>query len=161
MGKEDTMPVFFMGEKIMLEAEYEKAREKIEGKEDDRLKKERIQTLQTIFQRAWRYQERGMMEKLIFGFARKKTRMLEKANTKGELQEIGRPPKPVYNGNGFTPGKYDTEEEEMLVWSLTSLKAPLNDPAYKRYEELFCRLLPEKAKDVFPEMYEKNQEKTA
>lgn len=49
----------------------------------------------------------------------------------------------------------------MLVWSLTSLKAPLNDPAYKRYEELFCRLLPEKAKDVFPEMYEKKQEKAA
>ena len=43
----------------MLEAEYEKEREKIEGKEDDRLKEERIQTLQTIFQRAWRYQERG------------------------------------------------------------------------------------------------------
>ena len=28
----------------MLEAEYEKEREKIEGKEDDRLKEERIQT---------------------------------------------------------------------------------------------------------------------
>lgn len=33
----------------MLEAEYEKEREKIEGKEDDRLKEERIQTLQTNF----------------------------------------------------------------------------------------------------------------
>ena len=50
----------------MLEAEYEKEREKIEGKEDDRLKEERIQTLQTIFQRAWRYQERGMLEEIIF-----------------------------------------------------------------------------------------------
>ena len=59
-------------------------------------------------------------------------------------------------GNGFTPGKYDTEEEEVLLWSLTSLQAPLNDPAYKRYEELFCRLLPEKAKILFPEMDDKN-----
>lgn len=66
MEKEDTMPVFFfMEESIMLEAEYEKEREKIEGKEDDRLKEERIQTLQTIFQRAWRYQERGMLEEII------------------------------------------------------------------------------------------------
>ena len=48
----------------MLEAEYEKEREKIEGKEDDRLKEERIQTLQTILQRAWRYQERGMLEEM-------------------------------------------------------------------------------------------------
>lgn len=48
MEKEDTMPVFFMEEKILLEAEYEKAREKIEGKEDDRLEEEQIQALQTI-----------------------------------------------------------------------------------------------------------------
>ena len=48
MGKEDTMPVIFMEEKIMLEAEYEKEREKIEGKEDDRSEEELIQALQTI-----------------------------------------------------------------------------------------------------------------
>ena len=140
----------------MLEAEYEKEREKIEGKEDDRLKEERIQTLQTIFQRAWRYQERGMLEEIILGFVQKKTAMLQNARTKGELQEISKPPKPVYNGNGFTPGKYDTEEEELLVWSLTSLKEVPNTEGCKRYGELFCRLLPEKAKILFPEMNDKN-----
>ena len=69
--------------------------------------------------------------------------------------------RPVYNGNGFTPGKYDTEEEELLVWSLTCLQAPLNNQAYERYKELFCRLLPEKAKILFPEMNENNQAKVA
>ncbi|OUN31620.1 hypothetical protein [Blautia sp. An81] len=156
MGKEHTMPVIFMEEKIMLEAEYEKEREKIEGKEDDRLKNERIQTLQIIFQRAWRYQEQGMLEELVLGFVRKKTRMIEKAKTKGELQEISKPPNPVSNGNGFTAGKYDTEEEELLVWSLTSLKEVPNTEGCKRYGELFCRLLPEKAKILFPEMNENN-----
>ena len=145
----------------MLEFEYAKALAEIVLKENDTLEEERIKTLQLIFQRAWYYQERGMLEEIILAFVQKKTGMLQKAKTKGELQEISKPPKPVYNGNGFTPGKYDTEEEEMLVWSLTSLQAPLNDPAYKRYEELFCRLLPEKAKDVFPERYEINQEKAA
>ena len=159
MGKEDTMPVIFMEEKIMLEAEYEKAREKIEGKEDDRLKKERIQTLQIIFQRAWRYQEQGMLEELVLSFVRKKTGMIEKAKTKGELQEISKPPNPVYNGNGFTAGKYDTEEEELLVWSLTSLRTVPNTEGCKRYRELFCRLLPEKAKLLFPEMNKKMQRK--
>lgn len=48
MGKEHTMPVIFMEEKIMLEAEYEKEREKIEGKEDDMSEEELIQALQTI-----------------------------------------------------------------------------------------------------------------
>ena len=140
----------------MLEFEYAKALAEIVLKENDTLEEERIKTLQLIFQRAWYYQERGMLEEIILAFVQKKTGMLQKATTPGELQEISKPPQPVYNGNGFTPGKYDTEEEEMLVWSLTSLQAPLNDPAYKRYEELFCRLLPEKAKILFPEMNDKN-----
>ena len=140
----------------MLEFEYAKALAIIVWKENDTLAEERIQALQSIFQRAWYYQERGMLEEIILAFVQKKTGMLQKAKTKGELQEISKPPKPVYNGNGFTPGKYDTEEEEVLLWSLTSLQAPLNDPAYKRYEELFCRLLPEKAKILFPEMNDKN-----
>ena len=140
----------------MLEFEYAKALAEIVLKENDTLEEERIKTLQLIFQRAWYYQERGMLEEIILAFVQKKTGMLQKAKTKGELQEISKPPKPVYNGNGFTPGKYDTEEEEVLLWSLTSLQAPLNDPAYKRYEELFCRLLPEKAKILFPEMNDKN-----
>lgn len=108
MEKEDTMPVFFMEESIMLEAEYEKAREEIGWKGNSVLEEERIQTLQLIFQRAWRYQERGMLDEIILGFVRKKTGMIQKAKTKGELQEISKPPRPVYNGNGFTPGKYDT-----------------------------------------------------
>ena len=145
----------------MLEFEYAKALAEIVLKEDDTLEEEKIKTLQSIFQRAWYYQERGMLEEIILAFVQKKTGMLQKAKTKGELQEISKPPKPVYNGNGFTPGKYDTEEEEMLVWSLTSLQAPLNDPAYKRYEELLCRLLPEKEKILFPEMNENNQAKVA
>ena len=74
------------------------------------------------------------MEEIILGFVQKKTGMIQKAKTKGELQEISKPPRPVYNGNGFTPGKYDTEEEELLVWSLTCLKAPLNNQAYERYK---------------------------
>ena len=49
----------------------------------------------------------------------------------------------------------------MLVWSLTSLKAQMNERAYKRKEETFWRPLPKKGKDGFPEMYEKNQEKAA
>ena len=145
----------------MLEFEYAKALAEIVWKENDTLEEERIQTLQSIFRRAWYYQERGMLEEIILGFVQKKIKMIQQAETKGKLQEIGRPPKPVYNGNGFTPGKYDTEEEELLVWSLTSLKAPLNNQAYERYKELFCRLLQEKAKILFPEMNENNQAKVA
>lgn len=68
-----------------MEAEYEKHGRKLGGKETVCLKKSRIQTLQLIFQRAWRYQERGMLDEIILGFVRKKTGMIQKAKTKGEL----------------------------------------------------------------------------
>lgn len=138
----------------MLEFEYAKALMEIARKENDTLAEARIRTLRIIFQRAWYYQERGMLEKIIAGFVQKKIKMIQQAETKGELQEISKLPKPAYNGNGFTPRKYDTEEEEMLLWRETSLKMVLNQQVWKRYMELFCLLLPEKAKEVFPEMCE-------
>ena len=72
------MPVIFMEEKIMLEAEYEKEREKIEGKEDDRSEEELIQALQTI------------ITSLQAPFYRK---LNEKMQRKGEEN--------IYTGKGF------------------------------------------------------------
>ena len=148
---------FFLEEEIknMMEFEYAKTLAEIVMKKDDTLAEERIKTLQAILQRVWYYQERGMLDEIILAFFQKKIEMIQNAKTKGELQEISKPPKPVYNGNGFTPGNYDTEEEEMLIWSLTSLQAPLNHQAYDRYKELFCRLLPEKSSLLFPEKNER------
>ena len=145
----------------MLEAEYEKEREKIEGKEDDRLKEERIQTTPDNFSAGLALSGAGDAGGDYLRICSEKDSDASNARTKGELQEISKPPKPVYNGNVFTTGKYDTEEEELLVWSLTCLQAPLNNQAYERYKELFCRLLPEKAKILFPEMNENNQAKVA
>lgn len=51
----------------MLEFEYAKALAEIIWKENDTLAEERIQTLQSIFRRAWYYQERGMLEEIILG----------------------------------------------------------------------------------------------
>ena len=67
----------------MLEFEYAKALAEIVLKENDTLEEERIKTLQLIFQRAWYYQEQGMLEELVLSFVRKKTGMIEKAKTTG------------------------------------------------------------------------------
>ena len=64
-----------MEERIMLEFEYAKALAEIVLKENDTLAEERIQTLQSIFRRAWYYQERGMLEEIILGFVQKKIKM--------------------------------------------------------------------------------------
>ena len=56
----------------MLEFEYAKALAEIVWKENDTLAEERIKTLQSIFRRAWYYQERGMLEEIILGLYRRK-----------------------------------------------------------------------------------------
>ena len=66
----------------MLEFEYAKALAEIVWKENDTLEEERIQTLQSIFRRAWYYQERGMLEEIILGFVQKKIKMIQQAETK-------------------------------------------------------------------------------
>ena len=48
----------------MLEFEYAKALAEIVWKENDTLEEERVKTLQSIFQRAWYYQERGCWRRL-------------------------------------------------------------------------------------------------
>ena len=39
--------------------------------------------------------------------------------------------------NEFITSKYCIPEEEMIMWSCTSLKAPLNEAGFKRYMQLF------------------------
>ncbi len=140
----------------MLEQEYQNGLLKIEQLENDKLQQARKEALAIIFQRAVQYQGRWLLPEIIEEFVRKKIVMILKAETKAELKEISRIPKPVYNGNGISQGSvYDTEEEELLLWSLASLASPLSNEAFDRYMELFCRILPEKAKTVFPDEYKK------
>ena len=63
--------------------------------------------------------------------------LIRAAKTVAELNEIAKPAKPHYVGNGFATGTYDVPEEEMIFWSLASLKAPLNHEAAERYLDLF------------------------
>ena len=43
---------------------------------------------------------------------------------------------------------YYSEEEELLLWSETSLRGPLITAGYERYMELFKKILPQKAEPV-------------
>ena len=46
---------------------------------------------------------------------------------------------------------YYAEEEELMLWSRTSLLGPLNDAGYRRYKELFQKMLPEQAAQIWKE----------
>ncbi|MFR8711344.1 MAG: hypothetical protein ACLVEN_03820 [Anaerotignum lactatifermentans] len=90
------------------------------------------------------YHDKGFMEKILFQIARKKLDFLMVAKSRKEVNEILRPSLPVYNGNTFLPnGPFHVDEEELVIWSIVSIKAPLNHEGFMRYHLLFKRIVEE------------------
>ena len=67
----------------------------------------------------------------------KRLKLIANATTAGELKIIMDQPKPHFNGNKFISDPLSVPEEELILWSMTSLKAPFMHEAFERYFELF------------------------
>lgn len=77
----------------------------------------------------------------------KKFKHIKEAETVNDIKLIMGKPEIIFNGNKIIPKhKWVLPEEEIMVWSLTSLKAPLSTEGMARYLELFEELFPEKLK---------------
>lgn len=92
------------------------------------------------------YQELGYISKLLLAIAEKKCELICTVTSKAEMDKVIKPHCPHYDGTKFVPDKYSIPEEELICWSQTSLKAPLNDVGFKRYMELFKEVFPEESK---------------
>lgn len=92
------------------------------------------------------YQELGYVSQLISAIAEKKCELICTVTSKTEMDKVIKPHCPHYDGNKFVPDKYSIPEEELICWSQTSLRAPLNDVGFKRYMELFKEVFPEESK---------------
>jgi len=93
--------------------------------------------------------EQHLTEKIIFAMTEKKLDFIVKAKTIKDIEEIEKVSVPYSNGNELVPsGPYHIEEEELLMFNFTSLKAPLTSKAYDRYVFLFKKLLPEWADKI-------------
>ncbi len=115
--------------------------EKLRSRRFDALRKMRGITAQ--------YEKEGFLPELIETVFCKKADFLMEAKTKAEIEEILKPSTPTYSGGNFQPGnQYHVEEEELILWSKTSLKAPLIPEAQKRYQELFEKYVGNGTKDV-------------
>lgn len=114
----------------------------------DRVKKLRLGAIGSL-QRCLRYyRQLGYMPKLLYAIAEKKCRMIGSITSKSELEKLIRPRCPHYDGNRFIPDTYSVPEEELICWSETSLKAPLNAAGHQRYMELFKRIFPEESRKL-------------
>lgn len=112
----------------------------------DQIKTFRFTAMKEVQKYLRYYQEMGYISPLISTIAKKKCELICTVTSKKDLNKIIKPHCPHYDGNKFVPDKYSIPEEELICWSQTSLKAPLNDVGFKRYLELFKEIFPEKSK---------------
>jgi len=96
----------------------------------------KAEALLLTWKRSSFYRKEGFQENIVHIIHNKRLKMLREAKTVAEVKEIMGEPKPRYNGNAFFCGQYSIPEEELVCWSMASIKAPLSDSAFKRFMEL-------------------------
>lgn len=112
----------------------------------ERVKKLRLDAIRSLQRYLRYYRQLGYMPKLLYAIAEKKCRMISSIASKPELEKLIRPRCPHYDGNRFIPDTYSIPEEELICWSETSLKVPLNAAGFQRYMDLFKQVLPEESR---------------
>ena len=95
------------------------------------------------------YKEHGYLTELPVKIFNKKFDFIFHADSRADIKEILAPTKVHYNYNEIMPdGEFYVAEEELILWSLTSLVGPLVHHGYERYMKVFAEILPEQAKKL-------------
>lgn len=114
-----------------------------------KLQHEKLVALNTVLQTTNRYGADGFMREIVDTIMEKKAEMILAATTVKDIRELSLPPKPYFDGAKWHISKNSVPEEEMVMWSLTSMAAPLTVEATRRYEELFKRFFGTSINDIF------------
>jgi hypothetical protein len=118
---------------------------------ESKLLPERMSALIRLSGQIRRYLDEFNNTPLALIICKKKIDFILQAKSNAELNEILAAPKVRYNFEEVVPiGKFHIEEEELLIWSLTSLWSggPLNEAGFKRYTKLFAQIFPDVAKEI-------------
>lgn len=141
----------FFVEHLLIEAVYRHTRKAILADQTKRspLKQDSLQALASVKQTVIGYAEDYFAFFLALSIMEQKSRMIIAADSKKQLQEIVKPSAPRWNYGSFWTGPYHVLEEEAILWSIAALEAPLNDDALERYQEVFSKLFPEQAAEIW------------
>ena len=92
----------------------------------------RLECLTQIFGRANAYLKKGFLPDVVEAFFVRKMEGLPLVSTKQDMQDFLKVSTPHYFGGKFTVSNipYYSEEEELLLWSETSLRGPLITAGY-------------------------------
>ena len=104
------------------------------------------------------YKAHGYLAELPVKIFNKKFDFIFNADSKADIKEIIAPTKVRYNYNEIVPdGNFYVAEEELILWSLTTLHAPLVKHGFDRYMKVLGETLPEQAKKLFDIEQAKNE----
>lgn len=109
----------------------------IDGQKDS-LIEAKIKALKKSWALLEHYAKDGFSEYVLDVIMEKKSKLILDATSTKDLKEISEPPRPHYDGNKWWISKNSVPEEEMIWWSKTSLRAPLNYEATMRYLKLIA-----------------------
>lgn len=110
----------------------------------DKVRSYRFQALQNTYEKATCFLEKGFLPELVEAFFVQKVKKLSDVQTKNDMELFVEGSKPRYTGGKLEPdgNPFYSEEEELMVWSLASMDAPLAQVGYERYMELFRKYFP-------------------
>lgn len=93
------------------------------------------------------YLKMGIRSDLVFLVLKKKIEKIMAGTSVSEIRNAAKVAIPRLDCNGkiINASQSYIEEEELIFWSLASLKAPLKESAFQRYTELFTKYYPEEA----------------
>lgn len=126
--------------------------ESIELIQNDKKKDLKLSALSHLINVDRPYDDYLYDDKLLVNLYSKKIDFILKANTKKEIENILSVSHIKFNGDKVMPTEYNIIEEELLMWSMTSLKAHLNDIGQRRYMEVFKKYYGE---DLYNEIIQK------
>ena len=112
------------------------------------VKETAYEALHNLYRQVYGYLDDGIVFFLVLNIFVEKSRMIEQAHTKKELDEIQKPSVPHWDGGRFIEGPYHVRAEEAILWSKASLVAPLKQNGFQRYMEVFTEFFPEFQKEL-------------
>lgn len=135
----------------MLDFEYAMALAKVICEDmPDNVRDLRFNGVRRLMDIAESYAKQGIIVKPITEMWLHKIEFVLRATSKAVMEEILKPSTPRYDGGKFIPkSPYHSEAEEMILWSLTSLRGPLISSGFDRYMSLFKKYFPDEAADIW------------
>jgi hypothetical protein len=136
----------------VLELQYAEALSTVicDDKITDNIRSLRVMGLNRLASYLMVYSKEGIIQTIVVNIWLEKAPFILEATKKSEISEILEISIPRYDGNKYrSSGKYHSEAEELILLSKTSLLAPLNHDAYKRYVELFGKYFPAETEEIF------------